>query len=331
MVTIKDVARKAGVSVTTVSRVLNNSPHPISPETRQRVLEAVAELGFLPNAAARSLQLQETKTIGLMLPDIANPYYPGIVRGIEDVAHEEGYTIILCNTDRSRERTSRYLRVLREKRVDGIIFTGGGVVEDACRDRFFWREEEIPTVVIGRHSADFPSVQIDNVAAAKGAIAHLISQGHRYIACITGPETSTTARDRLQGYREALAEAGLEYDAAMVVAGDFSPAGGYRALEELLARPRLKFTALFTHNDLMAVGALKALADNGLSVPRDVAVVGFDDIPLASYVLPRLTTVAVPVYDLGVTAMRLLRDLLQGREVAPVTTLPTELVVRESG
>ncbi|HBT46822.1 MAG TPA: LacI family transcriptional regulator [Peptococcaceae bacterium] len=329
MITIKDVAKKAGVSVTTVSRVLNNSSHPISPETRQRVLEAVAELGFLPNAAARSLQLQETKTIGLMLPDIANPYYPGIVRGIEDVAHEEGYTIILCNTDRSRERTSKYLRVLREKRVDGIIFTGGGVVEDASHDRFFWREE-IPTVVIGKHPADFPSVQIDNVGAAKRAVAHLIASGHRHIACITGPEASTTSRDRLKGYREALEEAGLDYHPGLVVTGDFSPAGGYGAVQRLLGQPGLKFTALFTHNDLMAVGALKALADHGLSVPWDVAVVGFDDIPLASYVLPRLTTVAVPVYDLGLTAMRLLRDLLQGREVAPVTTLTTELVVRES-
>lgn len=329
MVTIKDVAKRAGVSVTTVSRVLNNSPHPISPETRQRVLEAVAELGFCPNAAARSLQLNETKTIGLMLPDIANPYYPGIVRGIEDVAHEEGYTIILCNTDRSRERTLRYLRVLREKRVDGIIFTGGGVVEDASHDRFF-RREEIATVVIGRHSAEFPSVQINNVEAARIAVGHLLSRGHRCIACIAGPNTSTTVRDRLDGYRKALAEAGIEYNSALVVTGDFSPAGGYQAVQRLLGLADLRVTAIFAHNDLMAIGALKALTDNGLAVPQDVALVGFDDIPLASYVLPRLTTVAVPVYDLGVTAMRLLKDLLAGRTVPAVTTLSIELVVRES-
>jgi len=329
MVTIKDVARRAGVSVTTVSRVLNNSPHPISPETRRKVLEAVAELGFCPNAAARSLQLNETRTIGLMLPDVANPYYSGIVRGIEDVAHQEGYTVILCNTDRSRERTLEYLRVLREKRVDGVIFMGGGVVEDAKEDRFF-QQEDIPTVVIGRHSGTFPSVQIDNIEAAKRAVEHLLKRGYREIACIAGPPSSTTSRDRLTGYCQALAENGLKYEPSWVVHADFTPGGGYKAVQELLRKSKFKPAALLVHNDLMAVGAIKALTDEGLAVPQDIAVVGFDDIPLASYVLPRLTTVRVPVYELGTTAMRLLRDLLAGRPVPEVTVLPVELIVRES-
>ncbi|SMB90544.1 transcriptional regulator, LacI family [Thermanaeromonas toyohensis ToBE] len=328
MVTIKDVARRAGVSVTTVSRVLNNTPHPVSPETRQKVLEAVAELGFCPNAAARSLQLHETRTIGLMLPDVANPYYSGIVRGIEDVAHEEGYTIVLCNTDRSRERTLKYLRVLREKRVDGVIFMGGGIAEDAKEDRFF-QQEDIPTVVIGRHSGAFPSVQIDNAEAARQAVMHLLTRGYRYIGCIAGPSSSTTVQDRLAGYRRALVENGLEYEPSWVVHADFTPAGGYRAAQELLERqPRP--TALLVHNDLMAVGAIKALADRGLVIPRDVAVIGFDDIPLASYVTPGLTTVRIPVYELGATAMRLLRDLLVGQPVPEVTILPVDLVVRGS-
>lgn len=328
MVTIKDVARRAGVSVTTVSRVLNNSPHPISPETRRKVLEAVAELGFCPNAAARSLQLNETRTIGLMLPDVANPYYSGIVRGIEDVAHHEGYTIILCNTDRSRERTLKYLRVLREKRVDGVIFMGGGVVEDAKEDRFF-QQEDIPTVVIGRHSGPFPSVQIDNSEAAKRAVLHLMARGYRHIACIAGPPSSTTTRDRLAGYYQALAENGLEHDPLWVVYADFTPGGGYKAVQELLKR-RPRPTALFVHNDLMAVGAIKALAEEGLVIPKEIAIVGFDDIPLASYVIPTLTTVRVPVYEMGATAMRLLRDLLVGQPVPEVTILPVELIVRES-
>ncbi|MCG0277173.1 MAG: LacI family transcriptional regulator [Thermanaeromonas sp.] len=328
MVTIKDVARRAGVSVTTVSRVLNNSPHPISPETRRKVLEAVAELGFCPNAAARSLQLNETRMIGLMLPDVANPYYSGIVRGIEDVAHQEGYTVILCNTDRSRERTLKYLRVLREKRVDGVIFMGGGVVEDAREDHFF-QKEDIPTVVIGRHFGFFPSVQIDNADAARRAVIHLLERGHRDIACIAGPSSSTTSRDRLAGYRQALEEKGLKYEPSRIVHADFTPHGGYEAVRKLLEHKPWP-TALLAHNDLMAVGAIKALADEGLSVPRDMAVVGFDDIPLASYVLPRLTTVRVPVYELGATAMRLLRDLLGGRTVPQVTLLPVELIIRES-
>ncbi|MGI6284384.1 LacI family DNA-binding transcriptional regulator [Neomoorella humiferrea] len=329
MVTIKDVAKHAGVSVTTVSRVLNNSRHPISPETRERVLAAIKELGFYPNAMARSLQLHETKTIGLILPDIANPYYPGIVRGVEDVAHEKGYTVILCNTDRSRERTKAYLRVLREKRVDGVIFTGGGAVEDASREHFF-DHGQIATVVIGRHKADLPAVQVDNVQSAQEAVEHLIKLGHRRIATITGPAVSTTARDRLEGYRRAMEAEGIAIESAWIVEGDFEFNSGYQAVGKLPLQGPEKITAIFAHNDLMAIGAIKALQEKGLKVPEDVAVVGFDNIPLASFITPALSTVAVPVYDLGVTAMRVLAELLAGRKVPPVTVLATHLEVRES-
>ncbi|MGE5576821.1 MAG: LacI family DNA-binding transcriptional regulator [Syntrophothermus sp.] len=329
MITIKDVARRAGVSVATVSRVINNSAHPVNNETRRRVMAAIEDLGFYPNAMARSLQFNETRTIGLMLPDIANPYYPGIVRGVEDVAQDVGYTVILCNTDRSKERTQRYLRVLREKRVDGIVFTGGGVVEEANRERFF--ETQVPAVVIGRHPFPLKAVQIDNVHAAKAAVQFLLSKGHRRIATITGPTTSTTVQDRLSGYRLALAEGGLKPEEAWTVEGDFTPAGGYTALVRLPWRDRQKRpTAIFAQNDLMAIGIMKALKDLGLKVPEDVAVVGFDDIPLASYAAPALTTVAVPVYDLGVAAMRVLTELFAGRGADPVTLLETRLVVRDS-
>lgn len=329
MVTIKDVARRAGVSVTTVSRVLNNSRHPISPETRERVLAAIKELGFYPNAMARSLQLHETKTIGLILPDIANPYYPGIVRGVEDVAHEKGYTVILCNTDRSRERTKEYLRVLREKRVDGVIFTGGGAVEDASREHFF-EQGSVATVVIGRHKANLPAVQVDNVRAAQEAVEHLLHLGHRRIATVTGPAVSTTARDRLEGYRRAIEAEGVDIESGWIVEGDFEFSSGYQAVGRLPLRGPGKITAIFAHNDLMAIGAIKALQERGLKVPEDVAVVGFDNIPLASFITPTLSTVAVPVYDLGVTAMRVLAELLAGRKVPPVTFLATHLEVRES-
>ncbi|AKX95125.1 LacI family DNA-binding transcriptional regulator [Neomoorella thermoacetica] len=329
MVTIKDVARHAGVSVTTVSRVLNNSQHPISPATKQRVLAAIEELGFCPNAAARSLQLNETRTIGLILPDIANPYYPGIVRGVEDVAHESGYTVILCNTDRSRERTQEYLRVLREKRVDGVIFTGGGAVEDASQSHFF-DQERIATVVIGRHRGKLPAVQVNNTLAAREAVEHLLSLGHRRIATITGPATSTTASDRLDGYRCALAGRGMKVDPLLIVEGNFEFESGYQAIDRLPLRGPGAITAIFAHNDLMAIGAMKALQERGLQVPGDIAVMGFDNIPLASFITPQLSTVAVPVYDLGVTAMKVLAELLAGREVPPVTTLATKLQVRDS-
>ncbi|MBC7324442.1 MAG: LacI family DNA-binding transcriptional regulator, partial [Moorella sp. (in: Bacteria)] len=278
LVTIKDVARHAGVSVTTVSRVLNNSQHPISPETRERVLATIKELGFYPNAMARSLQLNETKTIGLILPDVANPYYSGIVRGVEDIAHENGYTVILCNTDRSRERTKTYLRVLREKRVDGVIFTGGGAVEDADREHFF-EHGSVATVLIGRHKANLPAVQVDNVQAARQAVEHLLQLGHRRIATVTGPAVSTTSRDRLEGYYLALESFGVEADPDLVIEGDFEFYSGYQAVGQLpLSGPR-RISAIFAHNDLMAIGAIKALQERGLKVPEDVAVVGFDNIP----------------------------------------------------
>nr|WP_277998746.1 substrate-binding domain-containing protein [Moorella sulfitireducens] len=278
---------------------------------------------------ARSLQLNETKTIGLILPDIANPYYPGIVRGVEDVAHEKGYTVILCNTDRSRERTKAYLRVLREKRVDGVIFTGGGAVEDASREHFF-EHEPLATVVIGRHKTGLPAVQVDNVQAAREAVEHLLHLGHRRIATVTGPAISTTARDRLEGYRRAMAAGGIEIEPGWIIEGDFEFNSGYQAVGRLpISGPR-NITAIFAHNDLMAIGVIKALQEQGIRIPQDVAVVGFDNTPFASFITPALSTVAVPVYDLGVTAMKVLAELLAGRKVPPVTTLATHLEVRES-
>ncbi|MDA8229223.1 MAG: LacI family DNA-binding transcriptional regulator [Desulfitobacterium hafniense] len=330
MVTIKDVAKHANVSISTVSRVLNDSDHPVNPETKKRILEAIEELGFYPNAMARSLQLNKTKTIGLLVPDIANPYYPGIVRGVEDVARELGYTVILCNADRSRERTQQYLRVLREKRVDGIIFTGGGAVEDAVQGDFLESNSTIATVVIGKHRANLPSVRVDNVQASCDACEHLIKNGHKKIVTITGPETSTTAQDRLKGYRKALSQYELVQRTEWVIRGDFEFESGYRAVEQLLKISSGGVTAILAQNDLMAIGAIKALNDKSIKVPEEIAVVGFDDIPIASFYNPKLSTVAVPVYQLGSTAMRVLMQLLNGKEVPSVTTLETKVVIRES-
>ncbi len=329
MVTIKDVARLAGVSISTVSRVLNNNSHPVNSETKERILSAIEELGFYPNAIARGLQANKTKTIGLILPDIGNPYYPGIVRGVEDVAHELGYTLILCNADRSRERTQEYVRVLRENRVEGIIFTGGGIAQDAQQGNFS-EKDAVATVVIGKHWSNLPSVQVDNVKAAREACEHLLSFGHRQIATVTGPESSTTARDRLEGYRQGLATLGLTEHPEWIILGDFEVDSGYRAVAQLPRLGREGITAIFAQNDLMAIGVINALQQRGMKVPDDVAVVGFDDIPLASFVTPKLSTVAIPVYELGMTAMKVLAKLLVGQETESVTILETKLELRES-
>lgn len=330
MVTIKDVAKHANVSITTVSRVLNQTEHAVNSDTRERVLKAIKELGFYPNAMARGLHLKETKTIGLIVQDISNPYYPSIVRGVEDAAQELGYTVILANAYRSRERTTKYLNVLREKRVDGIIFTGGGAVKDAAEDNFFERND-VSTVVIGKScNAKMPSVQVNNVQASREACEHLIRLGHRQIVTVTGPEDSTTVVDRLEGYRQALMAHGIVFREEFVLRCNFEFDEGYKAVEKFLDVSNDKVTAIFAQNDMMAIGIMKALKEKGLKIPEDIAVIGFDNIPLASFVTPMLSTVAVPIYELGRTAMRIMSDLQSGHEISRITTLPTKLLLRQS-
>jgi len=276
------------------------------------------------------LHLNKTKTIGLIVQDISNPYYPSIVRGVEDAAQELGYTVILANAYRSRERTTKYLNVLREKRVDGIIFTGGGAVKDAAEDNFFERNP-VSTVVIGKSfNAKIPSVQVNNVQASREACEHLIRQGHRQIVTVTGPEDSTTAIDRLEGYRQALMANGIDYREELVLRCNFEFDEGYKAVEKFLDVSNDKATAVFAQNDMMAIGIMKALQEKGLKVPENVAVIGFDNIPLASFVTPMLSTVAVPIYELGRTAMRIMSDLQSGHEISRITTLPTKLLLRQS-
>lgn len=329
MVTIKDVAKLARVSISTVSRVINNSDHPVNLETRNRILEAVEELGFYPNAMARSLQRKHTQTIGLIIPDISNPYYPRVVRGVEDVAQKKGYTLILCNTDRSRERTQEYLRVLREKRVDGIIFTGGGAVEEAAQENFF-DQQNIATVLIGRHKTNLPSVRVDNVQVARKACDYLVKQGYHQIIMIAGPESSITARDRLRGYRQSLTANGITLKKEWIIRGDFEFESGYEAIAKLPPFDAQEGMAILAQNDLMAIGAIKALQEKGIKIPEEVAVIGFDNIPLASYISPKLSTVAVPAYELGATAMRVLVELLEGKKVPQVTIMDAELIIRQS-
>lgn len=330
MVTIKDVARQANVSITTVSRVLNKTEHAVSPETKEKVLNAIADLGFYPNAMARGLHMNKTKTIGLIIPDISNPYYPSIVRGVEDSAQDLGYTVIIANVYRSRERTLKYLNVLREKRVDGIIFTGGGVVKDAVEEKFF-DHKYMSAVVIGKScNAKLPSVQVNNVQASREACDYLLALGRKKIVTITGPKDSTTSIDRLEGYRQALLGRGIKPVADWIIQGNFEFESGYHAVDYFPKIEENEPIAVFAHNDMMAIGAIKALREKGLRVPEDVAVIGFDNIPLTSFVVPLLSTVTVPVYELGRTAMRILSDLQLGHEVSRITTLPTKLMLRQS-
>ncbi|MCL4425620.1 MAG: LacI family transcriptional regulator [Firmicutes bacterium] len=325
MVTIKEVAQRAGVSITTVSRVLNNPGYSISPATKERVLQAVAELDYRPNALARGLLKKGISAIGLVVPDISNPYYPEVVRGVEDVASRLGYTVILCNTDRDIDKVRRYVRVLLEKRVDGIIFAGGGI--EGSDDDFL--RPDLKVVLIGRHGLDLPSVQVNNVKAAFQATEHLIELGHRRIAAITGPEASTTSLDRLMGYKKALKEYNLPVDGSLIQKGNFRPEAGYQATKNLLSieeRP----TAIVTANDQMALGAIRAIREAGLQVPGDISVAGFDDVCVASYFDPPLTTVSVPMYSMGVRSMEMLARLIANEKEKRRVVLETKLVIRQS-
>jgi LacI family transcriptional regulator len=322
--TILDVARHAGVSPATVSRVLNQSSHPVSEQGRRRVLAAARKLAYIPNLLARSLLTQETAAIGVLIPDVSNPYYAAVLRGIEDAVGPSGRTVILGNTDRRSDKQRLYLRALMERRVDGIIIAGGsfGRAEQEITGR------ALPVVMIGRHRARLPSVRIDNVAAGAMATRHLVELGHRQIACLAGPAVSLTSADRVKGHLRALDAARIPAEAGLIVEVGFTPARTAEAIRALFDRA-VRPTGVVAANDQVGIAVIRALHDLGLRVPDDASVVGFDDTPMASYTVPSLTTVAVPTYGLGQTAVRLLLDVRSGRRASSVV-LPCTLKVRES-
>ncbi|MGH3425946.1 MAG: LacI family DNA-binding transcriptional regulator [Nocardioidaceae bacterium] len=331
-VNIRDVAAAAGVSAATVSRVLNPeaAAYPVRPETRERVLEAIERLRYRPNDLARALLHRRTNVVGLIVPDISNPYYPEVARGIEDVASTAGWRVVLCNTDRDIEKTTTYLDTLIKTRADGVIVVGGSTSEALAPNIFEPYDTRI--VLVGRHELPYPSVQIDNVAAAHEATAHVLRLGHRRVAFLGGPHASRTVQDRLAGYRQALEDAGVAFAERLVREGDFQEASGYATAGGLLGLPDPP-TAIIAANDRMAFGAHAAAVDHGLRVPDDVSLVGFDDVSLASYLRPALTTVAIPSYEIGERAMRILlaedpADPAGGG--AEPSTLATKLVVRDS-
>ena len=327
MANISDVALKANVSIATVSRVVNESSHKVNPATRQKVLAAIRELDYRPNALAKGLLMKKTMTIGIIIPDISNPYYAEIVRGIQDTADGAGYAVMLHNTARKQERIVRYIYVLREKSVDGVIFSGGTITGTATLSVLKELTERV--VVVGRHGVDFPAVMVDNTGGASQAVQHLLDLGHRSIGCIAGPEGSTTAEDRLTGYRDALARNGIPFDPRLIRRGPWGPQSGHRLAAALLAgEPRP--TALLCANDQMAFGAIKAAREAGFSVPRKISIVGFDNIPAGSYFDPPLTTVEIPMYDIGVAAMRMLIGLLSGERFEKLRLFNTKLLVRGS-
>jgi LacI family transcriptional regulator len=326
-VTVRTVAERAGVSVATVSRVLSGQNQLVTPATRDRVLEAAKALRYAPNPVAVALRTGLSHTIGLIIPDISDAYFRQIARGVEDVAQEAGYAVVFCNTDRKVAKETLTLDLLRDKRVDGIIFCGGGVDDEGHLLGRDWGSAKV--VVIGAHVVELPAIRVDDAKAIDSAVAHLASTGRRRILCIAGsPEWLVTQR-RVAGYGGAVKRLGLDDDPALLVYAGFDHEDGRRAVAEALAE-QCGFDAVIAFDDDAALGALMALREAGLDVPGDISLVGCDDIPFARMVTPPLTSIRWPTYDFGTTAAQMVIDMIAKRPVKKVVEFPFELCVRES-
>ena len=328
MATIKDVAALAGISYTTVSHVLNGT-RPVSPEVRTKVEAAIDQLGYVPSGVARSLKAKATSTIGLLVPNGSNPYFAELARGIEDHCERNGYSVILCNSDDNNDKQRRYLRVLLERRIDGLIVaTVGGDGEFAQA----LAAVKVPMVLVDRplEGVEADLVQIDHEEGGYLATRHLLALGHRRIACLGGPAETLVAQERLAGYCRAMKEAGQTIQPAWLLNSEFTSAAGYTAAAHLLEKSAP--TAIFAGNDMIGIGILRAAAERGLRVPQDLSIVGFDDIAVSRYLYPALTTVGQSILQLGERAAgQLLARLGQRHRPTPEHTVvaPT-LVVRES-
>lgn len=327
LTTIVDVARAVGVSTATVSRVLNNQPG-VDPRLAATVRKAMKELGYRPSRVARSLRTRQSRVWALIISDIGNPFFTDMVRGIEDVAYAAGYSIILCNSEEDPAKEASYLELAIAESVAGVILMPTGKETDLEPLASFGIAVVLADRTLATETTD--SVVIDNPTGAAQAVGHLVRGGYRRIACITGPLTTTTGAQRYAGYREALREGGIAVDESLVRVADFKEEGGRLAMTDLL-RQRERPDAVFVANNVMTVGALHGIAEAGLAIPGDIAVVGFDDMSWSDLLRPRLTTVAQPSYDMGVEAGRLLRSRLEGYAgAARMVTLSATLRIRES-
>lgn len=329
MTTITDVAKRAGVAPVTVSRVLNTAPN-VNSATRARVEQAIAELGYVPNVAARSLRSKRTRTLAFIVPDITNAFWTTVARGVEDAAQTHGYSVLLCNTDEDLDKQQRYLDIMVSQRVDGVIIAP---CDADAGNLARLRRHHIATVVIDRRIEgwDVDTVYSDSISGAYALTRHLIGLGHTRIAMLSGPEGAATAEDRIAGYRLALTGAGIPVDPRLIRRGGFSWQAGSELTKQILDEG-LAPTAIFAANNAIALGVISALGERGLRIPGDVALVCFDDYPYIASFFPFLTVVAQSVYEMGATAAQLLLERLESPASLPArrVVLPVRLIIRHS-
>jgi LacI family transcriptional regulator len=327
-VTLHELAKAAGCSVSTVSRALNNSDHAVNDATRERILALANELGYRPNVTARGLKMDRTFTIGLVVYNIASPFTPVLIRGIQEYLKERNYFSIIISTDWDPDLEGDAVHQLISRSIDGVIF-----VES-------WRDESNNTLDLANKpyvhvyrlfdGENANSVMVDDRYGARLAMEHLIKLGHHGIAFINGPRDWAASKDRLVGYQEVLAENGIPYEESLVREGTWEVQSGYVATKELLTLP-VRPTAIFAANDLMAMGTIYAIQDAGLNVPKDIAVVGYDDRNIASFSKPTITTICPPSFDMGQAAAQLILDRLEKQiEIKDPIRIKGKLIVRES-
>jgi LacI family transcriptional regulator len=333
MASITEVARRAGVSPATASRVVSEADYPVSASTRARVLEAARELDYVPNALARGLLKSRVPVVAVIVHDITDPYFAEVVRGVEDGASAAGYLVITCSSERDAEREASYVRLLRAMRAAAVVFAGSGLDDPEAnaeieRHLAAMTADGAAVVHLSPHAGGEPEIGVDNTSGIAAMVAALVGLGHRRIAFLAGPGTLFVARERLAGYRRGLADAGLAVDESLVVGSSFDSAGGGLAVDILLAAGA-PFTAICCANDLLALGALQRLAELGIGVPGEVSVAGFDDISTAALTAPSLSTVRLPLRELGRLGFACADRRLAG-EVLVSIRLQTEVILRGS-
>ncbi|MGI9860616.1 LacI family DNA-binding transcriptional regulator [Moorella naiadis] len=326
--TIKDVAAAAGVSLKTVSRVINGDEH-VREQTKAKVLAAIKAMGYQPNAIARSLRVKKTYTIGVIIADITNSFYSAIVRGIEDIATNKNYSLLIANSDEMLKKEKQYTRIFVEKQVEGMIIVPAG----GSHQYLEHLAGHLPLVFVDRQPEDFKSASIVKVENSQGAYnltCHLLQHGYREIAYIGHIAGLTTGEERFAGFQKAMEEHGQEITPSLVRMGSKTVMDAFRATQEVLTRQLHRPQAIFATNNIMVLGALRALTHLGLEVPRDIALVGFDDFETADTCRPRLTVVSQPAYAMGREAAMMLFRQMEGTAAVQEITLSTELIIRES-
>jgi len=330
MVNRNDIARIAGVSPATVSYVINNGPRPVSKETREKVLRVIRETDYQPSAIARNLRSKSSSTLGLIIPDTHNPYYAEVIRGIEGIAFENGYTVFICHSGYDDQRELQYVNILRMQRVAGVIW-----IPATSNSEPYYKlvDNGIPTIVLD-HFIDIesaPYITTNNFQGGYIATEHLIKLGHKRIGAINRPVELGHSKDRILGYKAALCDFGIPVDESLIVCGGYNIKNGYEALKTFLSLNHPP-TAIFAYNDIQAIGAIRAAYQSGIRIPQDLSIVGFDDIPEASFTCPALTTISQAKYDMGRLGSEMILKLINEQDLPAETKiiLDVQFIERES-